>query len=102
MIPFIKYHGAGNDFVLIDLRHDDPLMDLAAFARRICERRWGVGSDGLLLLLPSSIADYRMRIFNADGSEPSMCGNGIRCLVDFIFKRASSTTAVAIRLCLAY
>ena len=96
MLPFVKYHGAGNDFVLIDLRHEDPLVDLAASARRICERRWGVGSDGLLLLLPSSIADYRMRIFNADGSEPAMCGNGIRCLVDFIFKRVSSAKEITI------
>jgi diaminopimelate epimerase len=86
-IPFVKYHGAGNDFVLIDLRQSNRLLDFATFARRVCERRWGIGADGLLLVLPSSIADCRMRVFNADGSEPSMCGNGIRCVADFLLKQ---------------
>lgn len=90
-IPFVKYHGAGNDFVLIDLRKSPLSFDPFSLARRVCDRRHGVGADGLLLLLPSDRADYRMRIFNADGSEPSMCGNGIRCLADFVFK--THTTA---------
>lgn len=85
-IPFVKYQGAGNDFILIDLRKSPSFPDPAAFAVRVCERRFGIGADGFLLLLPSKSADYRMRIFNADGSEPSMCGNGLRCLVDFIVK----------------
>lgn len=83
MIPFSKYHGAGNDFILIDARSlsfEDP----AQMARRLCDRRHGIGADGLILLCASSVADYKMRIFNADGSEPAMCGNGIRCLYDFI------------------
>lgn len=95
-IPFIKYHGAGNDFVLIDLRQGDLSIALAAFSQRVCDRRSGIGADGLLLLLPSSIANYRMRIFNADGSEPAMCGNGIRCLVDFIQKRENSLSELTV------
>ena len=86
-IPFIKYQGTGNDFVLIDLRRVSLSLDFSSFARRVCERRWGIGADGLLLLFPSSIADCRMCIFNADGSEPSMCGNGIRCVLDYLHKR---------------
>jgi diaminopimelate epimerase len=82
MLHFAKYHGAGNDFVLIDARQVS--LQWETLAQRICERKTGIGADGLLLLLPSSTADFRMRIFNADGSEPAMCGNGIRCIVDFI------------------
>ncbi len=85
-LPFVKYHGAGNDFILIDLRHFS-LSDPGLIARQVCQRKWGIGADGLLLLLPSSAADYRMQIFNADGSQPAMCGNGIRCLIDYIHKR---------------
>jgi diaminopimelate epimerase len=95
-IPFIKYQGAGNDFILIDFRHGEMELDLASFARTACERRWGIGADGLLLLLPSSVADYRMRIFNADGSEPTMCGNGIRCLANFLFKQEGAPFNLAI------
>ena len=82
MISFAKYHGAGNDFVLIDARQVS--LQWETLAPRLCERKTGIGADGFLLLLPSSKADFRMRIFNADGSEPAMCGNGIRCMVDFI------------------
>ncbi len=82
MIRFVKYHGAGNDFVLIDARRVS--MQWETLASQICERKTGIGADGLLLLFSSSKADFRMRIFNADGSEPAMCGNGIRCMVDFI------------------
>ena len=96
MIPFVKYHGAGNDFVLLDVRHFNLPLEPSMIARRICQRRWGIGADGLLLLLSSPIADYRMRIFNADGSEPSMCGNGIRCIVDFLHKRCNSPSEITI------
>jgi diaminopimelate epimerase len=95
-VPFMKYHGAGNDFVLIDLCHFAPCRDAPALARFVCDRRHGVGSDGLLLLLPSNTADYQMRIFNADGSEPSMCGNGIRCCASYILKYKSSLSELAI------
>ncbi len=84
-IPFSKYHGAGNDFIIIDNRSDFILLNPSQVAA-ICNRRLGVGADGVILLERSSLADYRMRIFNADGSEPTMCGNGLRCLVDFIGK----------------
>jgi len=86
-VQFWKYHGAGNDFVLLDFSLSAPDVDFSNLARRLCDRRSGIGADGLLLLLPSSVSDFRMRIFNADGSEPSMCGNGIRCLASYIFKR---------------
>lgn len=86
-LSFTKYHGAGNDFILIDFRNASPLLDPALLARRLCARRLGIGADGLILLCPSEAADFKMRIFNADGSEPSMCGNGIRCLYDFVQKR---------------
>ncbi len=85
-ISFSKYHGAGNDFVLIDEK-GLPNIDLSHLATVLCHRQHGIGADGLILLSDSSVADYKMRIFNADGSEPAMCGNGIRCLFDFIQKR---------------
>jgi len=85
---FSKYQGLGNDFLLIDARilgedsNSDP--DPAAI-RQICDRRYGIGADGLILALPPRQGgEVRMRIFNADGSEPEMCGNGIRCLARFL------------------
>ncbi|CCB85105.1 MULTISPECIES: diaminopimelate epimerase [Parachlamydia] len=80
---FSKYSGCGNDFILIDNR-DQRFPDRdASFIERLCLRRHGIGADGLILLELSHIADFRMRIFNADGYETEMCGNGIRCLVKF-------------------
>jgi len=84
IIPFAKYHGAGNDFILVDDRVlKFPVAD-EAFIVHMCQHRLGIGADGLILLQPSELADFRMRIFNADGKEAEMCGNGLRCLVDFI------------------
>lgn len=81
---FSKYSGCGNDFVLIDDREKTfPFVD-PKFVANVCHRRFGVGADGVILLQTSDKADYRMRIFNADGSEAEMCGNGIRCLMKFI------------------
>jgi diaminopimelate epimerase len=80
-LAFWKMHGAGNDFVLIEAEGDDP--GWPSLAREMCDRHFGVGADGLILVLPSERADRRMRIFNADGSEAEMCGNGIRCFVKF-------------------
>jgi diaminopimelate epimerase len=76
--PVTKMHGTRNDFVILDLRtaHVD---DVAAFGRWICDRHAGVGADGLIVLETSSLADVRMRVINADGSEAEMCGNGVRC-----------------------
>jgi diaminopimelate epimerase len=80
---FTKLQGLGNDFVLVDARVH-PQRDWPLTAKAVCERRFGIGADGLLLLLPSESADFRMRMFNPDGSEAEACGNGLRCLVHFI------------------
>lgn len=88
-IDFFKLHGAGNDFVVIDAMQPNPaaLAGLEAWkaaAPAICERHTGVGADGILLLWPSDVADVRMVVINADGSEAEMCGNGIRCVARFM------------------
>ena len=76
---FTKMQGAGNDFVLVEVGSGPS--DWPRLAMAICDRHYGVGADGLLVLLPSKKADFRMRIFNADGSESNACGNGLRCMV---------------------
>ncbi len=78
LLPFHKLHGCENDFVLISEDGGIP-GDVPAFARRVCPRRTGIGADGVLLLTREEGVAARMRIFNADGSEPEMCGNGVRC-----------------------
>ncbi len=87
MMSFWKMHGLGNDYVVIDNR-DGKISEKDApdIAKRLCERRFGVGADGLLLVSTSSIADVKMRIFNADGSEAEMCGNGIRCFAKYCYE----------------
>ena len=80
---FTKMHGVGNDYVYIDAR--EQKRDWPALSVAMSDRHLGIGSDGLILALPSEKADLRMRMFNADGSEGEMCGNGIRCLVRFAF-----------------
>lgn len=84
-MDFVKMHGLGNDFVLIDGRRSLP-GDLARLARAVCDRRTGVGGDGLLILLNSDNAAARMRIINADGSHANMCGNGLRCFAKYIYE----------------
>lgn len=85
-INFVKLVGAGNDFVFIDNRicRITSLAQLKDLARKMCERKFGVGADGLLVLEKSGIADSKMRIFNADGSEAQMCGNGARCFAYYL------------------
>ena len=84
-IAFSKYHGLGNDFVLVDNRHQAGLMLTAEQAVKWCDRNFGIGADGVIFALPGQAGtDYTMRILNSDGSEPEMCGNGIRCLAQFI------------------
>ena len=78
-IEFTKMVAAGNDFVVIGSKLNIPESKLKEFSRNICDRKYGVGADGLLLIGKSKNADVRMRIFNADGSEAEMCGNGARC-----------------------
>ncbi len=80
-MKFTKAHGAGNDFILIET--NDMQRDWSQAAVAICDRHYGIGADGLLLMIPSDVADFRMRIFNADGSEAGACGNGLRCLVKY-------------------
>ncbi|MFO0913511.1 MAG: diaminopimelate epimerase [Pirellulales bacterium] len=84
-LRFTKMHGAGNDYVYVN-GFDQPLPDdIPELARRISDRHFGVGGDGLILILPSQSADARMRMYNADGSEAEMCGNGIRCVAKFVY-----------------
>src|SRR5438270_8819145 len=82
---FTKMHGCGNDYVYVDCTRAAPPRDPAALSRRISDRHFGVGSDGLVLICPSERADVRMRMFNADGSEAEMCGNGIRCVAKYAY-----------------
>ena len=83
---FTKMHGLGNDYIYVN-GFDEHLDDPAEISRAISDRHFGVGGDGLILILPSSQADCRMRMFNADGSEAQMCGNGIRCLAKYVYER---------------
>jgi diaminopimelate epimerase len=84
-IAFTKYHGLGNDFVLVDNRHQKDPSLTPEQAVKWCDRNFGIGADGVIFVLPGQQGtDYTMRIFNSDGSEPEMCGNGIRCLAKFI------------------
>lgn len=84
-IDFTKYHGLGNDFILIDNRASSSPVLTPDQAVELCDRHFGIGADGVIFALPGSAGtDYTMRIFNSDGSEPEMCGNGIRCLAKFL------------------
>lgn len=83
MIRFEKWHGIGNDFVMVDAFTETLPDDLASLARSTCDRKFGIGGDGLILLSPGEKEALRMRMFNPDGSESEMCGNGIRCLALF-------------------
>ena len=85
-MKFTKMHGLGNDYVYVDGIHQD-LGDLSQLARRVSDRHFGIGSDGLICICPSDTADFRMRMFNADGSEGMMCGNGIRCMGKFVYDK---------------
>jgi diaminopimelate epimerase len=86
-MKFWKMHGLGNDYIVIDNR-DEKISnaEATALARKLCERRFSVGADGLLLASNSTVADVKMRIFNADGSEAEMCGNGIRCFAKYCYE----------------
>jgi len=97
MMMFWKMHGLGNDYVVMDNR-DGKIVGEAAteLALKLCKRRFSIGADGLLLVSDSSVADVKMRIFNADGSEAEMCGNGIRCLAKYCYER-NITRAVDFR-----
>jgi diaminopimelate epimerase len=82
---FTKMHGAGNDYVYVNCFEQAPLGDLSELARLVSDRHKGIGSDGLILIRPSTVADARMQMFNADGSEAEMCGNGVRCVAKYVY-----------------
>ena len=94
-LPFTKYHGLGNDFVLLDCRDmaEPPLTPTQAAS--MCDRNFGVGADGVIFVLPPDTEDarVRMRIYNSDGSEPEMCGNGIRCMAKYFSAELESLAA---------
>ena len=89
-IEFTKMQGTGNDFVVLDCVSHPEYLGFAltpALASKMCDRHYGIGADGLVLVLPSKIADIQMRIINSDGSEAEMCGNGIRCFARFVYEQ---------------
>lgn len=83
---FWKYHGLGNDFILVD-SEECAFSWNASLAKQACDRHRGIGGDGVLVLQPSDVADFRMVIYNADGSQPEMCGNGLRCFVRYAYEQ---------------
>src|SRR5437868_6840781 len=93
---FTKMHGIGNDYVYVSTFDQRPPADPAMLAVAVSDRHYGIGGDGLILIMPSERADARMRMFNADGSEGEMCGNGIRCVAKYLsdhgLARASRVT----------
>jgi diaminopimelate epimerase len=98
---FSKYHGCGNDFVVVDLRATDAATTAAiqepAVVQAVCDRQFGVGGDGVLAILPGQPGSVaRMRVLNADGSEAEMCGNGIRCVVEELARAGTTQTTMAI------
>jgi diaminopimelate epimerase len=95
-IIFTKMQGTGNDYLYFDcVSHPvEQLGDLPNLSKRVSDRHFGVGSDGIILILPSSAADFRMRMFNADGSEAEMCGNGIRCFARFVHDKGLTSKKI--------
>jgi diaminopimelate epimerase len=86
---FFKYHGIGNDYVYVDC-FANSVADPAALARLVSPRRTAVGADGVILICPSTTADVRMEMYNADGSRGEMCGNGIRCVAKYAYEHGLS------------
>jgi diaminopimelate epimerase len=84
-MQFTKMHGAGNDYIYVDCFNHQPPANPAQAAIAVSDRHTGIGGDGLILIRPSEIADARMQMFNADGSEAEMCGNGIRCVAKYLY-----------------
>lgn len=86
MIEFSKMQGLGNDFIC--MKYDENLRyNMKIFSKFLCDRHYGIGADGLILLLKSRVADIKMRIFNNDGTEAMMCGNGIRCIAKYVYDK---------------
>ena len=96
MIKFTKMHGLGNDYVYMDAIHQ-KIENITTLAKFVSDRHFGIGSDGLILICESKVADFKMRMFNSDGSEAEMCGNGIRCVGKFVYdKGLTNKTTVKI------
>ena len=96
-MKFLKMQGTGNDFVVVDgLKGGLAARDWAGIAPSICDRHFGVGSDGILIVEPSAKADFRMRMFNPDGSESEMCGNGIRCFGKYVYDQGLAGKEMAV------
>ena len=94
---FVKMQGIGNDYVYVDCIRQPMPSDIASLATKISDRNFGVGGDGLILICPSDKADARMRMFNNDGSESEMCGNGVRCVAKFVYDHGiAKKTSLAI------
>ena len=95
-MKFTKWQGIGNDFVIVN-GFQEKIADYASKAIEVCDRHFGIGADGLVIALPSDVADFRMRIFNSDGSEAEMCGNVTRCFSRFVYETGlTSKTELAI------
>jgi len=86
-LKFTKMHGIGNDYIYFDCTKENPISDPGSLSEKISQYHFGVGSDGIVMILPSSVADFRMRMFNADGSEGKMCGNATRCIGKYVYER---------------
>lgn len=82
---FTKMEGLGNDYIYVDCMAGEPASDWENLSIRMSDRHFGVGADGIILIMPSKVADFRMRMFNADGSEGKMCGNGSRCVAKYVY-----------------
>jgi diaminopimelate epimerase len=96
-LDFVKAQGLGNDFVIADGTQESLRgVDLFDLAKRVCDRNFGIGGDGLILVLPSNVADCRMQIINSDGSEAEMCGNGIRCFARYLLERGRMCDTVTV------
>ncbi|MBI5400044.1 diaminopimelate epimerase [Candidatus Saganbacteria bacterium] len=94
-LAFTKMHGLGNDFILLDSRKETlDGVDLKQLALALCDRHFGVGADGILIVWPSTKAHYRMQVINSDGSEAEMCGNGIRCFAKYVYETDKLTEEV--------
>ncbi|MEZ4908571.1 MAG: diaminopimelate epimerase [Saprospiraceae bacterium] len=92
-LNFVKMHGLGNDFIIPEGQLPEG-VDISYIARVLCDRHTGVGADGILLVLPSEIAEFKMRIINADGSEAEMCGNGIRCFAKYVYEEGKTKNTI--------
>jgi diaminopimelate epimerase len=96
-VRFIKLEGLGNDFILFDaLKEDLSAVDLHKLAPKLCDRHFGIGADGLLIVRKSAKADFQMQVINPDGSEPQMCGNGIRCFARYVYENYEKKSVISV------